>query len=184
VEYNRQIRKLQFERKLDAAEKAIGFYSSYIGTIIEIKISLEVILNALKEDRDIDVAIIQSVLDQNSLNLTDLMKRGHVDSNTVHLYFDLEDKNLWDEDDIYKFIETLSEVKYIDNDIQFWIDLYNHHLEKGEDKEAEIFWKKAQDLLGPYSKSLEKLVDSFQSNKQAVKILIDRVKTQVSKDIP
>jgi len=37
VDFNRDLKKLTFERKLDKAEKAVGFYSTYLNTIIEIK---------------------------------------------------------------------------------------------------------------------------------------------------
>jgi len=179
VDFNRDLKKLTFARKLDKAEKAVGFYATYLNTIIEMKNSFKVILKTLKEDSDLDLSIIETVLNQHSVNLTELMKNSYPESNAVHLYFELEDLENWNESDISDLLENLSETKSIDNDIQFWLNIYNSHLDKGEKDKADFYWNKIQELLPAYSESLQKIVDSLERNRLAVYKLIKTIKKQL-----
>ncbi len=179
VDFNRDLKKLMFTRKIEKAEKAVSVYSTYLNAIIEMKKSLEVILKALKEDNDIDISIIGGILNQHSLNLTELMKNSYPESNAVHLYFELEDLEKWNENDISNFLENLSETKYKDNDIQFWLNIYNSHLDKGEKDKADFYWNKIQEMLPAYAESLQKVVDSLEKNRLAVHELIKNIKKQL-----
>ncbi|TDK41826.1 hypothetical protein [Algoriphagus formosus] len=179
VDFSRDLKKLTFERKLDKAEKAVSFYSTYLNTIIEMKKSYEVILKTLNEDKDLDISIVENIINQHSNNLTKLMKNSYPEANTAHLYFDLEDLEKWNESDISDLLENLSETKFKDNDIQFWLDIYNSHLEKGEKEKADFYWDKIEESLPSYSKSLQKVVDSLERNRNAVYQLIKTVKEQI-----
>lgn len=179
VDFNRDLKKLTFIRKLEKAEKAISFYSTYLNSLIETKKSYELIISALKEDTDVDISIIESVLKQHSENLTDLMKNVYPESNAVHLYFDLEDLEKWNENDLFCFLENLAETKFKDNDIQFWLNIYNSHLEKGEIDKADLYLKKIEEMLPIYAESLQKVVVSLEKNRLAVYVLIRSIKQQL-----
>jgi hypothetical protein len=179
VDFDRDLKKLKYTRKLDKAEKAVGFYSTYLNTIIEMKKSFEVILKTIKEDKDLEISIIESVLNQQSLNLTELMKNSYADVNSVHLYFELEDLGKWNEVDVSDFLESLAETKYKDNNIQFWLNIYNSHLDKGEQDKADFYWDKIEEMLPDYAESLGKVVASLERNRQAVSEIIKKIKKQL-----
>lgn len=167
VDFNRELRKMTFTRKLEKAEKAVAFYSSYLNTLIEMKKSFEVIITTLKNDRELDLSIIQEILKQHNSNLTDLMKNSYPESTAVNLYFELEDLEKWNENDISEFLENLAETKSKDNDILFWLNIYNSHLDKEENDKADLYWNKVEKILPSYLKSLEKVVQSLEKNRIA-----------------
>lgn len=179
VDFNRELKKLTFIRKLEKAEKAVSFYTSYLSSVTEMKKSFEVILKTLKEDNNIDISIIQGILNQHSSNLTELMKNSFPESNAAHLYFELDDSENWNENDTYDLFENIAETKAKDNDIQFWLNIYNSHLEKGESKKAEFYWGKVEEELPAYSKSLEKVVNSLEKNKIAIYEIVKKIKKQL-----
>lgn len=179
VDFKRDLKKITFIRKLEKAEKAVSFYSTYLNSVIETKKSFEVIISALKEDTDVDISIIESILKQHSENLTDLMKNAYPESNAVHLYFDLENLEKWNESDLSSFLENLAETKYKDNDIQFWLNIYNSHLEKGESDKADFYWKKIEEMLPVYTESLQKVVLSLERNRLAIYDIIRSIKNQL-----
>lgn len=179
VDFNRELKKMTFTRKLEKAEKAVGFYSSYLNTLIEMKKSFEVIITTLKDDRELDLSIIEEILKQHSSNLTDLMKNSYPESTAVNLYFELEDLEKWNENDISEFLENLAETKSKDNDILFWLNIYNSHLNKGENDKADFYWNKVEKILPSYSESLEKVVQSLEKNRIASYAIIKKIKEQL-----
>lgn len=179
VDFDRDIRKLTFVRKLEKAEKAISFYSTYINTIIEIKKSFELMLKVINEDKNLDISLIQSILNQHGSNLTELIKNSYSESNGVHLYFELEDLEKWNEKDVSDFLEHISATKFKDNEIQLWLDEYNYHLEKGEKEKADFYWNKIDQSLPAYTESLQKVIDSLERNRTAVYKLINSIRKQI-----
>jgi hypothetical protein len=57
-DFDRELTKFIYERKIDAAEKAISFYSSYMNRIVEIKQSFEVIKRSIENNSGYDGNII------------------------------------------------------------------------------------------------------------------------------
>lgn len=176
LEFKRELKKITFTRKLEKAEKAISFFSTYLNTIIEIKKSLEVILTNIKDDSNIDISIITGFMNQQSLTLNELMKNNY-ESNAVHLYFELELTE--NENDIFKFIESLAETKYIDNSLQFWLKHYNSQLEKGDKVSSDFCWNKIQELMPEYAEKTQKVVDSLETNRQSIYNSIKEIKKQL-----
>jgi len=179
VDFKRDIKKLTYIRKLEKAECAIAFYSTYLTTLIEMKKSFELLIKSIKEDVDLDIEIIQNILNQNSVLITDLMTNKYPESNAVHLYFDLENEDNWNETDLSNLLENLAETKDKDSEIQYWLGLYNSHLEKGNKEKAEIFWRKTEEMMPIYAESLQKVVDSFEQNKIAIRDIIKEIKKQL-----
>ncbi len=179
VDFKRDLHKQKFTRKLDKAEKAVGFYTTYLSTITEMKKSLELILKTIKEDKDLEISIINEILNQNSQNLSELMRNSYADTNSVYLYFDLDDLEKWNETDASNFQENLAETKFKDSEIQFWLNIYNSHLEKDENEKADFYWNKTQEMLPDYADSIQKVVDSLEKNRLAVSEMIKKIKLQL-----
>lgn len=185
VEFRRELMKLTYVRKLEKAENAIAFYYTYVTKIVELKKSFQVFIQALKkienDDYDNDVEIIQNIINQNSAALTLLMSEKYFDINSIHLYFDLDDAEQWNENDLENMLKQLSETKSLDNDLQFWLSLYNSHNEKKEEVKAEFCWNKMFEVLPNYIEFLQKFIDSVEKNKIASQDVIKKIKEQLKR---
>jgi tetratricopeptide (TPR) repeat protein len=179
IDFNRELEKQKFIRKLDRAEEAMSVYFTYLTNLVEIKKSFELVIKSTHEDSELDVSIIQNILNQNSSNLTSLIKDHFPKANAVHLYFDLEDEDNWSENDYLELLESLADVKDKDEEIQYWLNLYNSYLEKGEKERAENYWKEVEKVTIIYSESLKKLVTILEKNKVAIYSIIRELKKQL-----
>src|SRR6266700_3475358 len=96
-DFNREIKKIIYVKKLEKAEKAVAFYWTYLNRVIEIKKSFEVIITAINEldEKDNDMQVIQDTINKNRSMLSELSTEKYLDINSIHLYFDLEDEEKW-----------------------------------------------------------------------------------------
>jgi len=73
----------------------------------------------------------------------------------------------------------LADVKDKDEEIQYWLNLYNSYLEKGEKERAEIYWKEVEKVTLVHIESLSKLVNILEKNKVAIYNIIKELKKQL-----
>jgi len=183
TEFNRELFKITYLRKLDKAENAIAFYYNYQNKVIEMKKSVEFVSNALKDedDKDYDMSIIMNILEQTGKALTELGSDKYYDINSINLYFELEDKETWNETDLYDFLKSISETKSIDCDIQRWLDIYNSYLEQGDQENADYYWEKAFDLIPSYLESIDGMIKMLEKNRIATQSSIQKIKSQLKR---
>ena len=182
-DFSRELKKITYERKLEKAENAIAFYWTYLNKIIESKKSFEVIIEALEEidETDKDIEIIGDLLKKNGQAIIDLTTDKYSQINAIHLYFDLEEKDKWNETDLFDLIQNLSETKSIDNEIIFWLNLHSNALNSGDSKQADIYWNKTIEILPNYIKSLQKFIASVEKNQMALNSIILNIKKQLKR---
>ncbi len=182
-DFARELTKSTYLRKLEKAENAIAYYWTYLNKIVELKKSLQVIIQAVNEleEKNNDTQIILRILEQNSKVLVELAGDKYSDINSVHLYFELEDSEKWGEQDIELFLKALTETKSVDNDIQFWSTLYNNHQSRNETQKADFCWNKAVELFPNYVSSLQKIIDILERNRVASYSMITKLKSQIKR---
>jgi len=182
-DFQREIKKVTYIRKLEKAEKAVAFYWTYLNRVTEIKKSFEVVITAINElnEKDNDMQIVQDVLNKNGVALAELSLEKYLDINSVHLYFDLEDKEKWDENDIGTLLKSMAETKSIDNDIKFWTNLHDNYNSQNDPQRADHCWTKAIELLPTYISHLQKVIDIFEKNKNASYSIVQTLKQQIKK---
>ena len=182
-EFNRELKKLTYEKKLEKAENAIAYYWTYSNKVVEQKKSFELILSIVDkiEDSDKDIQIIYDLLKKNSDALAELSGGKYSSINAIHLYFDLEESDKWNEKDISDLLQALSETKSIDNEISFWLSWYNKAIADGDEKLADIYWEKSKEALPRYKIALQKYIDSVEKNKLAINSIIANIKTQLKR---
>jgi hypothetical protein len=180
VDFNRDLKKLTYQRKLEKAESAVAYYWTYLNKAIEMKKSMETIHKALNEidETKLDVEIVTDVLSQISKILGDLAGDKYFNINGIHLYFELEDKESWSEEDLGKLYDCLAEMKYRNNDVQFWASLYNSHLDKDEHL-VQHYWSEMKKVLPDYLTSLQNFIDLLEKNRQATYLIIKKIKKQI-----
>ncbi|MAE84921.1 MAG: hypothetical protein CMB80_19445 [Flammeovirgaceae bacterium] len=182
VDFNREIKRMTYQKKLERAESAVAFYWTYSNKAVEVKKSLETIHKAVTEidETELDIQIISGVLNQNSNTLAGLAGDKYFDINGIHLYFDLEDSKFWNEDDLGQLYDSIAELKFRDNDVQFWISLHNVHFDKNEEL-ADHYWEEMKKVLPEYLKSLQKFINLIEKNRKATDQLIKTIKNQIKK---
>jgi hypothetical protein len=180
-DFTRELKKVTYTRKLEKAENAIAYYWTYLNKVIEMKKSLEVIIKAINEfdEKENDVEFIQQIMTTTSQALTDLAGDKYSNVNAIHLYFDLEDNEKWNENDIENLLKYLAETKAIDNEIQFWTDWHNHANKLNDIQQSDIYWNKAISLLPTYVSSLQNVINCIEKNKTASKAIINSIKRQL-----
>jgi hypothetical protein len=180
VDFNRDLKKLTYQRKLEKAESAVAYYWTYLNKAVEMKKSMETIHKALNEidETELDVEIVADTLSQNGKILDDLAGDKYFDINAIHLYFDLEDDKSWSEEDLGRMYDCLAEMKYRDNDVQFWLSLHSSQLDK-DDNLADHYWGEMKKVLPDYLISLQNFIDLLEKNRQATYLIIKKIKIQI-----
>ncbi|ABG58103.1 hypothetical protein [Cytophaga hutchinsonii] len=180
VDFNRDLKKITYQRKLEKAESAVAYYWTYLNKAIEMKKSMETIHKALNEidETKLDIRIITETLNKNSKTLDLLSGDKYFDINGIHLYFDLEDEKSWSEEDLGKLCDCLAEMNYRGNDVEFWTSLYNSHLDSNEQL-ADQYWSKMKEFLPDYLNSLQKFIDLLEKNRQATYLIFKKIKKQI-----
>jgi tetratricopeptide (TPR) repeat protein len=177
-DFTRDLKKVTYIRKLEKAENAIAFYWTYLSKVTELKKSLEFIIQAINEidEKDYDIEIIQAVMTNSGQAITDLSGDKYSNINSIHLYFDLEDNNSWNENDMENLIKALSETKSLDDEIKFWIDLHDNAIKVNDKRQAGLYWNKSIEILPTYVKSLQNFIDSIERNKNAMHGIVRTIK--------
>lgn len=180
VDFNRDLKKITYQRKLEKAESAVAYYWTYLNKAIEMKKSMETIHKALNEieETKLDVTIITDTLSQNSKIIGDLAGDKYYEINGIHLYFDLEDEKSWSEEDLGKLFDCLAEMKYRDNDVKFWALLHTSHLESNEQL-ADHYWSEMKKVLPDYLASLQNFIDLLEKNRLATYLIVKKIKKQI-----
>lgn len=182
-DYVRELKKHTYTKKLEKAENAIAFYWTYLNKVTEMKNSLEFVIKVINEieESDKDIDIIQELIKKTGLSIQELASEKYSSINAVHLYFDLDNNEKWNENDVASLLSSLSETKSIDIEIQFWNDLYENSNKIGDNKNADYYWGKSLELLPSYVNSLQNFIDCIDKNKNAVESIIKAIKSQLKK---
>ncbi|TWI77944.1 hypothetical protein IQ13_4186 [Lacibacter cauensis] len=182
-DFNRELKKITYLKKLEKAENAIAFYWTYLNRVTEMKKSFEVLIKAINEldENDYDVEIILEVINNTSQRLAELSSDKYSSINAIHLYFDLDDNDKWNENDIESLLKSLAEIKSIDNEINFWMDLHNNANNANDTPKADIYWNNAIGLFPTYVKSLQSFIDTIEKNKKASYAVVHSIKKQLKR---
>lgn len=180
-DFNRELKKITYTKKLEKAENAIAFYWTYLNSITEMKKSLEFVVKAINEieEKDYDIEIILEIINKSGQAITNLSGDKYSNINSIHLYFDLEDTEKWNEVDLENLLASLSETKAIDNELKFWADLYDNANKVNDIKQADLYWNKAVELLPIYVASLQKFIDTIERNKNALYGIVQTIKNDL-----
>lgn len=180
-DFIREIKINTYLRKLEKAENATAFYWTYLNRVTEMKKSLEFIIKAVNEEdeRDYDIEIIHEILVRCGQEISELSNQKYSNINSVHLYFDLEDTDKWNETDMENLLLSLSETKALNNEILFWSNLYDSAVKENDRNKADYYWEKGRNVLPIYLNSLQKFIDSIERNKEAIHQSVRLIKKQM-----
>lgn len=182
LDFNRKLTKLTYSRRLETAEKATAYYWTVLNKVAEMKKIYEFMAKALEElNGKYSLDIIKDILDKNGEILVELSKDKYLDINVIHLYFELEDKEKWDESDYSNMIENISELKSIDEKIQFYLNFHNVAKSRGQENEADKHLNEIIEILPEYLKAIKRFVTHIDKNQKAIRSIIDKIKGDLKK---
>lgn len=167
-----ELLKITHEKKAAAAEKAIGFYSAYLSSLIELKASWKVFKRGIEhESSRISIEAVHEVLSKNGALMNSLITDHRRESFGVHLYFDLEVEAFWDSNDLENLSEYFAKLKFIDAEIQALLDLTSEEQEPKSRAEVAIDQK-----LSEYSEVLGQVIETLGKNEKALKEIVKRIR--------
>ena len=181
-DFEREIRKLIYVRKLEVAEKAIAVYYTYKSISSTISTSHEFLIETFHKfsEGESDVMFIKEIIERNQKALFQLSTEKFLDINNVHLYFDLEDETKWSDKDSSDLLTAIGHLRSMDSDLIFWNDLYSRHQESNPTL-AQTYLNQAMDLVPDYLNLLKRYLEVFQKNITAVSSMVTSLKEQVKK---
>lgn len=180
-DFNREINKIVYVRKLETGEKAIAFYNVYVNRVISMTKSIEIIAKAFKdlENSSYDLTLIKEIIDQNGKALTDLESNDFIDISAVHLYFNLKDEEKWSAIDLQSMYSIMSEIKATDTELQFYLNHYNINKDTNPAL-ATHYWQECINNLPKYTDKLRELISLLEKNKVASENIIVNIKEQIN----
>ncbi|ELR73517.1 hypothetical protein C900_04369 [Fulvivirga imtechensis AK7] len=182
IDYNRDLNKITYQRKLQIAENAIAYYWTYLNKAIEIQKSVETLVKAAEnEESEQDIDFIEQMLVKNSQLMEELGSHKYYDINSIHLYFDLDDSDKWNEEDLTNLYECLAEARFHNINLQEWLKIHNHSNENHNDQGAEHAWSQIELILPKYTNSLKSFADILKRNRVAMLASINKIKEDIGK---
>jgi len=126
AEHNRELVKMTYAKKIEAAEDATAFYSTMLVSLIEIKKSHETLIYCIEnlEEAKHDPIILQASVNAANAAIGKLINDNFLQANKIHLYFNLIEKDNWNETHILSFYKSATEIKSLDSELA----LYNEKL--------------------------------------------------------
>lgn len=168
VDFKREIKRAIYTKKLDAAEDVMkALFQSY-QSILLIITAIDNLLN-----KDMDRELFDRIL-EDSFKFIEEGESSLITS-SAHLYFSLEDDNLWSLDDQKNFFEVCSNIKILGDEIQF----YEKELEKikGKDYEKEVS-RIETEFREPLIREFRKLAELLHKNSKAISKRIQIIRTE------
>lgn len=181
VDFDRDLEKMTYQRKLQKAESAVAYYWTYLDKAILIKSSIQIIRRALQEidETQLDFDVIAEALEKNSNALNDLAGDKYFDINGIHLYFDLKDDESWSEEDLGKLSSCIAEIKYRENEVQYWLSLHENSINNKDHRLEDHYWSEMKKVLPAYVVTLENYITLLEKNKLATHLVINKIKKQL-----
>ena len=164
-EFKRSIQKEMFLKKLESSTEGIAFINSLISVISQIQYAYKV----MSEEEEFNSDFFLRTIIEKEKELTSLHKRSRENFFSINLFYEIENKELWTEEDDIEYLKGISEfltLIEITTSMQERVkQLYEEgHIGEGDRKSIEI-----QDTMLPKFKEIfQRLSDILEKNKKAV----------------
>ena len=175
LEYKAALKKEFFLKKITALEKATGQWYLLISAMG----SLSSLFKLLPEDtiifdENVEASLIKSINDQ----IDKVSGASYEIANSIFLYFDINDDNLWDFEPLDQILRLYGEIGYLKTQMDL---LYNYHIQyRGThlEKEIEIGMEKVENDT---KKKILEISSLFDSIKQSYTSHIKAMRNEMKK---
>lgn len=183
TQHERELFKLTYQRKLELAEFAIGFYNTYLYKIQAIKLSFQLVNHYIENFQNTELSLdhLQKIIDDNSIQISSLFETQLLSVNKIHLYFELEENDFWTQDKTIGFMDLLTKLR-TDNETMLWyLELINEAENKNDRESAEYYQKEWEKVIPSFSETLSSLVQSLETDSEGTRLMIAKIKFQLKK---
>jgi hypothetical protein len=112
------------------------------------------------------------------LAINDLYTNKHSDINSIHLYFELEDSSLFNEQGLLNYYETLAKVQFINVEIESWLNLESSYT-TDQINEKYFCKNKYNELIPSYIEGLRSIIVMLDNDNTGTRGLIKKIKDQL-----
>ena len=179
TEHKRELFSITYQRQLELAEKATSYYYTYFSQIQHTKKAIQSLIKATNDDSELDADMLGGIVKDCGASLTKLETENFHQINAIHLYFELDNVQDWNEQDVSELLENAAVATFKSNEIMNWTNALESLDENSESDEEEYYTNKIKEALPGYTSSLQKFVDSLEKNKNAIYKTINELRRQL-----
>lgn len=172
------LQKYYFEKKLKSAEAASSVWLKSTRTFAGLEGLYEQL--SLDDNEKIDEEVFQMIHESFSQQLNTLYKETDEIANSIFLYFDIDDKEFFDNEPLAKLIEKLSKIKSLNDKLDRLFDLE----EKFGAQESTTFKNEIIDTKIEIREEFSKLGKILKATKQSTLKLLKRARSEMKKFEP
>ncbi|WP_422360312.1 hypothetical protein [Reichenbachiella sp.] len=170
VEFKRELKKSLYDKKLDAAEEAAKAMFQNVQ-------SATIIVNAIKNvlERDMDGELFEQIWEA----YFKIIEQGESSllNSTAPMYFQLDNPELWSNEDQQNLFDVYSKIKILGEEIQIYEDELDKHQENDEVyDELENYIE--NELRVNAKEELSKLKELLEKNSNAQLAAIEEIKKE------
>lgn len=170
VEFKRELKKSLYDKKLDAAEEAVKAMFQNVQ-------SATTIVNAIKNvlERDMDGELFEQIWEA----YFKIIEQGESSllNSTASMYFQLENPELWSNEDQQNLFDVYSKIKILGEEIQIYEDELDKHQENDKVyNELENYIE--NELRVKAKEELGKLKELLEKNSNAQLAAIEKIKKE------
>ncbi|MDH4222047.1 MAG: hypothetical protein OEV55_00760 [candidate division Zixibacteria bacterium] len=121
-EHRYSLQKSFFEKKLQAAEAAVSQWyiiASSVGSFAKLYERMS------NKEKELDYQVFRVMNESFSSQLQKLLEKSNEISNSVLLYFDIEDSDFWNYEPFGKYLDSLSSIVSLDMSMRIMVDIYD-----------------------------------------------------------
>ena len=168
IEFNREFKRQFFEKKLEAADKAVANIYSMASLIGTISASYEMMANPLKEfNHEVFKMIVTNAnarlqkLDELSINM-----------NSIYLYTNIDENLNWTANDDKLLLDNFSNLKAQDANLLDAVEAYEFSVKHENIKEQNKIWEDVEKLALIYKETMK--LGSVMLNKYKLSLMEQR----------
>lgn len=161
AEHNRELIKMTYAKRIEAAEFATAFYSTLLASLTEIKKSHETLIYSIShlEEARHDPGLLQASVNTANAAISKLVNENFLQANKIHLYFNLIENDNWNEADLLSFYKLVTEVQSLDVELLVYNEKFGY----------EYFaTNEGRKLLSNFAGALGNLVKNYDKRTNAI----------------
>lgn len=154
IEFKRELRKKFFERKIDAADKAVAAMYSTAINIGNLSLTYDLMSDP---DKEYSYEYLKNLSDKINVQLQKITDAPLTDLHSIYLYSDFSDKASWTDKEDLTLIDSLSDLADKDKNLSNAISAYEYSLEHDPKENQEKIWSDIKILVHDYKSHLKKV---------------------------
>jgi len=170
TEFKRELKKKFFEKKLEAADKAVANLYTLSNSVGILSSSYEMMSDP---KRNFSYQVFKAIVESSSKRIEKLSDISMSSINSIYLYTNLDNELSWTDNDDKRFLDNYSDLCAQDSNLLNAMAAYDYSLKNDTPEQQEKIRKDIQDLLLLLK---AKMFDISQLLNQMKQALIDRRK--------